>query len=69
MFTVFNNSNFVFVNLKVDNPWKGDNNKKDLTLAVARSKEVRSAVIKNIKMKISLNGNILYNLAKQYNTI
>ena len=64
-----NNSNFVFVNLKVDNPWKGDNNKKDLTLAVARSKEVRSAVIKNIKMKISLNGNILYNLAKQYNTI
>ena len=59
------NSQFVFMNLSVKNPWKGTD-EKDLTLAVQRSKEVREAVMKDMILKVSLNGNILYNLAKTY---
>ena len=53
------------MNLSVKNPWKGTD-EKDLTLAVQRSKEVREAIMKDMILKISLNGNILYNLAKTY---
>lgn len=58
-------TNFIFVKLDVDNKWKGSD-KKDLTLAIERSKEVRSSIMRNMKMKISLNGNILYNIVRLY---
>ena len=60
--------NFVFVNLSVSNDWKGSD-KKDLTLAIERSEQVRKSIQKNMKMKISLNGNMLYSIARKYNYI
>lgn len=58
------NSNFVFINLSFDRQWKGSS-EKDMTLALARSSEMRSQIKNSLKMKISLNGNILYNFARK----
>lgn len=55
---------FVNINLKVDNPWKGQKDKKDLTMALQRSKQVMTQIQQTLKLKASLNGNILYQIAK-----
>lgn len=55
---------FIDMNLKVNNPWKGQKDVKDLTLAIQRSKQVMTQVQQTLKLKASLNGNILYQIAK-----
>ncbi len=55
---------FVDMNLKVNNPWKGSKDTKDLTLALQRSKQVMTNIQQSLKLKASLNGNILYQIAK-----
>lgn len=59
------NQSLAFIDFDVDNKWRGksENNIMD---AIKRSKDVEAMIKKSLGAKVYLNGNMLYNIAKNY---